>query len=452
MENQIEKKAISNLNAKTLYQEFKWLSEYIDMRLNHFFDPENSLEFHFDAPSLEFDESSLALSLKKNTSDNVDRMIIIVALATYFKPELFDRFLIKNKPIDRPFTEFGGVYSDKNRFIPTLGTIAFIYFGDDLENRFLFQNFLDDDHIFKQKNLILFEDIDQSNSCLTKILKLGDEFLNSISSDKKYRPNYTLDFPANLLTTQLDWEDLVLDQSVFTELEIIIAWLKHNHEVLNNKLLMKKMNMGFKCLFYGPPGTGKTLTASLIGKQHQLDVYRIDLSQLISKYIGETEKNLGKIFDLAENKNWILFFDEAESLFSKRTSVGDSKDKFANQQTAYLLQRIEQFSGLVILATNLKPNIDQAFSRRLQSFVNFAMPNATQRKKIWSKFLDDIAEISDQELTKLAKSYELSGGSIKNIIQFSWLSAKSKNREIELNDLLLGVRREFNKHGKSFEK
>lgn len=448
----MNEKSISLKNSITLQKEFNWLSDFIDMRLNNFFDPEKYLNYTQEPPSLEGDDSNLASYFNSSTKDVVERMIIDVALATYFRPELFDRFLIKNKPIDKPFTEFGGIYRDKNKFTPTLGTIAFIYYGDDLTNKFLFQNYLDDDHSFKRNNVVLFEDLDQTNSILTKTMKLGDEFLSSISTGNKYKPNYTLDFPANLLTTAFEWEDLVLDQSIHLEIDTINAWLKYNGEITEDKLLSKKMNLGYKCLFYGPPGTGKTLTASLIGKQHKLDVYRIDLSQMISKYIGETEKNLGKIFDMAENKNWILFFDEAESLFSKRTTVGDSKDKFANQQTAYLLQRIEQYNGLVILATNLKPNIDQAFSRRLQSFVNFSMPNASQRKKIWSKFLEGIAQIPDSDLGKLSKSYELSGGSIKNVIQFAWLSSKSKNRNIELNDLLLGVRREFNKHGKAFEK
>ena len=142
----------------------------------------------------------------------------------------------------------------------------------------------------------------------------------------------------------------------------------------------KKYGNEFIKIYQGPPGTGKTLSASLIGKKNNLDVYRIDISQVVSKYIGETEKNLGNIFDVAENKNWILFFDEAESLFSKRTSVSDSKDKFANQETAYLLQRVENYNGLILLATNLKPNIDLAFSRRIQSIINFPIPTVKQRE------------------------------------------------------------------------
>ena len=187
-------------------------------------------------------------------------------------------------------------------------------------------------------------------------------------------------------------------------------------------------------------------------KKNNLDVYRVDLSQVVSKYIGETEKNLASIFDIAENKNWILFFDEAESLFSKRTAVSDSKDKFANQETAYLLQRVEIYNGLIILATNLKPNIDLAFSRRLQSVINFPMPNYPQRKELWINALSGISDLTEDEIDNIAKSYKISGGSIKNVIQFSWLKSKANKINITLQDLLIGIRRELNKDGKSFEK
>ena len=144
--------------------------------------------------------------------------------------------------------------------------------------------------------------------------------------------------------------------------------------------MKKVLKPGFKALFHGLPGTGKTLTAMLIGKKTGLDIYRVDLSQMVSKYIGETEKNLAKVFDKAEHKNWILFFDEGDALFGKRTNTKDAHDRYANQQVSYLLQRIEEYDGLVILATNLKNNIDDAFLRRFQSIIHFPMAR-TQRAK-----------------------------------------------------------------------
>ena len=146
------------------------------------------------------------------------------------------------------------------------------------------------------------------------------------------------------------WDDLVLDDLVHEQVQEINTWLEHGATLMSDWGLYRKIKPGYRSLFYGPPGTGKTLTASLLGKTSGRDVYRIDLSMVVSKYIGETEKNLSKIFDTAENKNWILFFDEADSLFGKRTATNSSNDRHANQQTAHLLQRVEDFPGVVILA------------------------------------------------------------------------------------------------------
>ena len=153
-----------------------------------------------------------------------------------------------------------------------------------------------------------------------------------------------------------------------------------------------------------------------------MDVYRVDLSMIVSKYIGETEKNLARVFDMAENRNWILFFDEADALFGKRTTTNTSNDRHANQEVAYLLQRIEDFPGTIILATNLKSNIDEAFSRRFQSVVYFPMPDEELRRSLWlgmlpAKWLKNGKEDLTEELIALAAKEELSGGSITNVVR-----------------------------------
>ena len=154
-------------------------------------------------------------------------------------------------------------------------------------------------------------------SYLCASISLTPEFIQYITLGTKFRPKYSTNFPANRLTTELNWENLILSESIMNELDTINTWIRSNDIIDKHKNLRTKINEGFKALLYGPPGTGKTLTAALLGKKNNIDVYRIDLSQLVSKYIGETEKNLSMIFDMAENKNWILFFDEEESMFSK---------------------------------------------------------------------------------------------------------------------------------------
>lgn len=445
----MEKNNIAEQNANTISKELDWLSEMISFRINNYFNAENKIKAEINPPNIESDNSKYARFLNENKINDFERLLIASGLALYFKPEIFDAFLIKNKNINKVFTEFGGKIKDNNSiFIPTLGTIAFLCFGSELEPRFSIQNLFKRDHLLNKENIIILED-NNSSILLNKTIKIGEEFLELITLGKEFKPSYSSHFPADLLTTNLNWDDLVLDDNILIEVENINTWLNHEDEINNDVVLSKKISRGYKSLFYGPPGTGKTLTVSLLGKKNNRDVYRIDLSSLVSKYIGETEKNLGRIFDIAENKNWILFFDEAESLFSKRTGVSDSKDKFANQQTAYLLQRLESYKGLIVLATNLKPNIDQAFSRRIHSSIYFAMPNINERIKLWTNALKEISELSPEFIEKISNDFELSGGSIINIIQFAWLLSKKNKTNIRKKDILIGIKRELTKDGKS---
>ena len=196
---------------------------------------------------------------------------------------------------------------------------------------------------------------------------------------------------------------------------------------------------------------GKTLTATLIGQQTGADVYRIDLSAVVSKYIGETEKNLESVFRRAESKNWILFFDEADALFGKRTSVQSSHDKYANQEVSYLLQRVEDYPGLLILASNFKTNLDEAFLRRFHAVIHFPMPNAAERLQLWQKALPASLPPDDSvQLQELAKQYEMSGASILNAVQFAALSAyAAKQSFLSKAHLLDGIRKELIKEEKS---
>jgi AAA+ superfamily predicted ATPase len=441
-------------NSITIQNELEWLSNLIDNRLDYFFTSEPNILFKdIPSPSLEDDHSNLSNFIKKDLEDDFERLLIIGAMASNLFPEVYDRFLIKNKTLDKPYTEFGGhKNSETNYFEPTLRTIVFIKYGSSIEHKIKINNYFNFEHIFKQNKILSIENSSQPKDLLDKTLKLGEEFLLHITSGKPFKPSYNSSFPASRIETPLEWEDLVLEDNSLDEINMIDTWLKNQSSFNENQVMSKKINKGYKALFYGPPGTGKTLSASLIGKKNKQDVYRIDISQVVSKYIGETEKNLGNIFDIAENKNWILFFDEAESLFSKRTTVSDSKDKFANQETAYLLQRVENYNGLILLATNLKPNIDLAFSRRIQSVVNFPIPSIKQREILWKNALNGLIELDENELKEIAKNYEIAGGSIKNVIQYAWLKSKHKNCAISINEILMGIRRELNKDGKSFEK
>jgi len=202
-------------------------------------------------------------------------------------------------------------------------------------------------------------------------------------------------------------------------------------------------------LFSGPPGTGKTMGAEVISRELGLDMYKIDLSTVVSKYIGETEKNLERIFKEAETSNAILFFDEADSLFGKRSEVRDSHDRYANIEIAYLLQRMEAYDGVTILATNLRANLDEAFTRRLQFAVDFPFPEEDYRLRIWQAlFPPDVPRSPEIDFGLLAHRFRLAGGNIKNIIVSAAYLAASDGGLVRMRHLLHGTRRELRKMGK----
>lgn len=349
-----------------------------------------------------------------------EQVIVMLALMPHVSPQALDLFFVQNKNIDRPYTEFGGWKGfSHGGFLPTGETAVFLLTGSENEDKrkALIQLFRKD-HWFHTENILHVEGAGEGEPFLSGQLCLSEEFLSRVLHDKAYKPDYSAGFPAKCITTPLEWDDLVLDYRVADELEEINTWIASHTTIMNHWGLSRILKPGYRSLFYGPPGTGKTLAATLLGKKNKMDVYRIDLSMIVSKYIGETEKNLARVFNLAENRNWILFFDESDALFGKRTSTHTSNDRHANQEVAYLLQRIEDFSGMVILATNLRSNIDEAFFRRFQSVIFFPMPTAELRVELWRKMLPPAWLGKDAEqLIALAAKTELSGGAITNVVR-----------------------------------
>lgn len=348
-----------------------------------------------------------------------ERVIIMLALMPHICPQALDIFFVQNKDFDRQYTEFGGWKGlSHGGFLPTGETASFILAGEDVEKKKTVIRMFQRDHWFYTQNILRLEGAGEGEPFLSGQLRATDEFLSHVLLDREYKPDYTIGFPAKLITTPLEWKDMVLDYHTYEALEDINTWIEYQYTILEDWGLKRILKPGFRALFYGPPGTGKTLAATLLGKKNHMDVYRVDLSMIVSKYIGETEKNLAKVFDLAENRNWILFFDEADALFGKRTSTNTSNDRHANQEVAYLLQRIEDFPGMVILATNLKSNIDEAFSRRFQSIIYFPIPDEELRAALWRNMLPTQWLGEDvEELITMAAETELSGGAITNVVR-----------------------------------
>jgi hypothetical protein len=253
------------------------------------------------------------------------------------------------------------------------------------------------------------------------------------------------DFAQKLAPVQT-WDDIVLPADTRKQLHEIAAQVSRRAQVYERWGFARRIRRGrgISALFSGASGVGKTMSAEVLANHLNLDLYRIDLAGVVSKYIGETEKNLRRIFDAAEQSGAILFFDEADALFGKRTEVKDSHDRYANIEVNYLLQRMEEYRGLAILATNRKSALDRAFLRRLRFVVDFPFPDATHRRLIWSKSFPKEAPIGELDFDFLAR-LEITGGNIRNIALNAAFAAAEHGGKIELDNVLHAVRREYSK-------
>lgn len=404
----------------------------------------------FDPPAPN-DDSAYARLVREQRLDRDSQFLLLLALAPRLKPEFFDSLLQKVLPGAGEYPQFGGIRGKQHRgFLPTGESALFLLAGNDLEARMAWQSQLSGDHPLVKQGAIHVDDPADGDPPMSGRLVIDDDLADRIVCGRPRAPRTSLQFPAKRLQTGLEWEDLVLPPRTVMEIRELEAWVLHGEVLLDDWQMRRKLRPGCRALFHGPPGTGKTATASVLGKMTGRDVYRVDLSMVVSKYIGETEKNLAALFDKAEHKDWILFFDEADALFGKRTQVRDAHDRYANQEVSFLLQRIESFAGLIILASNLAGNVDEAFARRFELLVHFPMPRQNERLLIWKKGLPRAAELEPSvDLAQLAARHELSGGMIMNVIRFVSMQAITRGERIlRQRDFAEGIRREFSKENR----
>ncbi|MDF7816979.1 ATP-binding protein [Runella sp. MFBS21] len=396
------------------------------------------------------DDEKLSSFIVKHQLCFEEITILLLALMPHLYPTFFDKILHQYFPNGADFPEFGGVRGLHHRgILPTGETALFILASGDLEKRLVLYELFSETHLFAQKHILRLEEVVKGEPRFGGRLVLSDEYVELFTMGRVSLPQYGSQFPAQLIETDLEWDDLILPCDTRRQIQDLENWINH-HSSLQAWEWGKYLKPGYRALFYGPSGTGKTLTATLLGKFTKREVFRVDLSLVVSKYIGETEKNLALLFDKAHAKNWILFFDEADALFGKRTETRDAHDRYANQEVAYLLQKIEDFDGLVILASNLKNNIDSAFARRFQTIVHFPMPTAKERWMLWQKYWPPTSPLPQgTNLKDLADRYELSGAAILNVIHLGLLRALASQRnEILLSDLLEIIKLEYFKEGK----
>ena len=381
-----------------------------------------------------------------------ERLVILLTLMPMLAPEVLDVFFTLNTATERPFTEFGtSTNATQGCFTPTLQTAIFLVGGRKWEGRLQAAELFSPTSNYPVLKMVDIKRLGENDHAFQGWLTLKKTYHSQLIEGKPYFPRFSSEFPATRLSTPLSWSDLVLDHETKSKVQNILNWLRYNDDIQEGSPLKARIKPGYKALFYGPPGTGKSLTAALLGKVMHKDVFKIDVSQVNSKFIGETEKNLANIFDQAEDKNWILLFDEADALFGKRVNTSSSNDQHLNLQVAYLLQRIEDYPGVVILTSNFKSNIDQAFSRRFKTIAHFPMPDADARLKLWQAAISSDFPLAEGiDLKQIAKKHLLTGGTIVNVLHYAVLSSIAEGLAyISEDHLTEGIRLEFAKEGKT---
>jgi hypothetical protein len=442
--------------SKSIGIYLEYLKKVINGRLTEHFAPGKA--FHPDSialPKTPADHSPLPGFIKDHRLAPAEVIMLLTAFAPHVDPVFFDEIIQKQIPGQGDFPQLGGLRGKNHRgFLPTAETVLFILAGSKLEKRFECLELFSKDHLFATLNVLSVEEALPGEPQFSGKLMMSTEFIECFTTGQMPHPKFSMDFPAEYITTALENDDLVLPQATQSQVGELVNWVKYHETLMDGWNMKKWIKPGYRALFHGPPGTGKTLTALIVGKNTKRDVFRIDLSMVVSKFIGETEKNLSQLFERAKNKDWILFFDEADALFGKRTNVRDAHDKYANQEVAYLLQKIENHNGLIILASNFKANIDDAFIRRFQSVIYFPLPAAGERLLLWKKTLPVNAGQkipSDGELSSIAKKYEITGAGIVNVVQFCCLESLSLGSgEITPDQIKTGIEREYQKEGKVF--
>jgi len=404
--------------------------------------PKATITFDANDPLGEF--------VKKWDIKNQDLVLLSLALLPHMAPGFLDKKIAEYIPKGGDFPEFGGIRAKNHRgIIPTGETLLYILAGNDSLVRKKYLSIFRESRLF-QMGVICLGTTASDEPNYSGALTMDEEYAEKLLLGGVSKPRMSTQFPAQQIETLLKWEDLVLPDKTLKQIREIEDWLTYNNRLMTEWGLKNKVKPGYRVMFFGPPGTGKTLTVGLLGKHTGRDVFRIDLSLIISKYIGETEKQLSALFDKAANKDWILFFDEADALFGKRTAVRDAHDKYANQEVSYLLQRVETYSGLVILASNFKSNIDIAFTRRFQTIIEFELPGFPERLALWKNNLpENIPLETGIDLEELARKFPLTGSNIVNIVQQVGLKTLALNEKIILKQLLIeAVKNELGKEGK----
>ncbi len=385
------------------------------------------------------------------SASEFEQIGVALCLAPMLAPDMLEQAFKEEAKNESSSSSLGGIPGQQHRGLFATGeTLAHFYCNGDLQKRIDLIRSLPA-YLSEPEALLHIEAAPPGEPFLSGKLALSNYCRNAYSGyGILYEQRISQLNLGGFIHSNLELEDLVLPAEVLESLEEITDWEFYFDKEKKPARFARRMKKGLKVLFYGKPGTGKSETASILGKRFNRQIYRIDLAQVVSKYIGETEKNLSRVFELAESRDWILFFDEGDALFGRRTSINSSNDRYANQETAYLLQRIEDFDGILIVSSNSIENIDSAYQRRFHIMVEFSMPDQFTRSQIWEKLLNELGteiRLSPEEWDHLALT-DLSGGNITNVVQYAYLKTFRKKQPITFPILKSGIVRELRKENR----
>ena len=375
--------------------------EYIEFVLNQEANmSSNSFLPNFDLNSIKVSHYYDLLLERNEWEDGaVERIILVLALLPHLASEVLLQ-VVKPESLLGPL---GFLKTNNGQYLPTGHTVLQLLKINNLGDYQSLQNLFSPFHPFAKQGILAMETTPNQQITLSGYLQILPAALHLLTTGQNFQPQYSIDFPATLLKTDKTWDDLILSSGVQNQVDQAKQWVLY-YEAVKSRLESSTMK-GYRLMMLGPPGTGKTLTAMLLAKHVEKPLFRINIDRIVDKYVGETNKKLEKIFRQANNQGWILFFDEGDALFGKRSSGdGNSNERYANQEVNYLLTKMEEYEGMIFLSTNKGGSIDDAFKRRFDSRIIFREPDEYIRILLWEHFLNkgNLALSTDVSLREIA--------------------------------------------------
>ena len=427
-------------NLQALQQLITWTKQTLDARLAL------TKEATYTIPPLpNWEESTWGNLLRRKTFTPEECLAIGLGLIPELDAKGLDVLANVAEEDDRVGGNAGGTNGKQHQgILPTGQTLAFLLAATTDLGAAKARQLLHTQHPLIKEGVLMYADPESNEPSLSGILKISHEYLHILTYGTPYIPRLSTQFPAELVTTSMSWDDMVLPENTIFQLQEIMTWMQVRHELIAEGKMQKVLRPGYRAVFHGPSGTGKTLAAQLMAQQLNLPLLKVHTPMLVSKWVGETEKNLNRLFDQASGRDWILLFDEGENLFGQRGG-NSTQDQYSNQQIGFLLQKIERYDGLVIISSNRYASMDTAFKRRFESIIHFKAPGYQERLQLWSSIFEGI-EIDQREVKfeALAEHYpEITGGLIINILRSARIWAHQQDRSwIKLVDIIRAIQKE----------